>query len=137
MSIGEFLFSGADNFTLPHGSVSSSVQIEEEEETTLEDKDDLEEEDSLLKEDDGIRSSLEETASLKEEISLEIPIDDSIEDGTISEETLIGCSLAQEIKPKAMRTRRNVVFFIARIIAFWMASKQRLNLLCITNLIME
>ena len=136
MSIGEFLFSGADNFTLPHGSVSSSVQTEEEEETTLEDEDDLEE-DSLLKEDDGIRSSLEETASLKEEISLEIPIDDSIEDGTISEETLIGCSLAQEIKPKAMRARRNVVFFIARIIVFWMASKQRLNLLCITNLIME
>ncbi len=110
MSIGEFLFSGADNFTLPHGSVSSSVQIEEEEETTLEDEDDLEEEDSLLKEDDGIRSSLEETASLKEEISLEIPIDDSIEDGTISEETLIGCSLAQEIKPKAMRARINGVF---------------------------
>ncbi len=137
MSIGEFLFSGADNFTLPHGSVSSSVQIEEEEETTLEDEDDLEEEDSLLKEDDGIRSSLEETASLKEEISLEIPIDDSIEDGTISEETLIGCSLAQEIKPKATRARINGVFFIARIIVFWMASKQRLNLLCITNLIME
>ena len=136
MSIGEFLFSGADNFTLPHGSVSTSVQIEEEEETTLEDEDDLEE-DSLLKEDDGIRSSLEETASLKEEISLEIPIDDSIEDGTISEETLIGCSLAQEIKPKAMRARINGVFFIARIIVFWMASKQRLNLLCITNLIME
>jgi hypothetical protein len=121
---------------LPHGSVSSSVQIEEEEETALEDEDDLEE-DSLLKEDDGIRSSLEETASLKEEISLEIPIDDSIEDGTISEETLIGCSLAQEIKPKAMRARINGVFFIARIIVFWMASKQRLNLLCITNLIME
>ena len=137
MSIGEFLFSGADNFTLPHGSVSSSVQIEEEEETTLEDEDDLEEEDSLLKEDDGIRSSLEETASLKEEISLEIPIDDSLEDGTISEETLIGCSLAQEIKPKAMRARINGVFFIARIIVFWIASKQRLNLLCITNLIME
>ena len=33
MSIGEFLFSGAGNFTLPHGSVSSSVRIEEEEET--------------------------------------------------------------------------------------------------------
>ena len=137
MSIGEVLFSGADNFTLPHGSVSSSVQIGEEEETTLEDEDDLEEEDSLLKEDDGIRSSLEETASLKEEISLEIPIDDSIEDGTISKETLIGCSLAQEIKSKAMRARINGVFFIARIIVFWMASKQRLNLLCITNLIME
>ena len=136
MSIGEFLFSGADNFTLPHGSVSSSVQIEEEEETTLEDEDDLEE-DSLLKEDGGIRSSLEETASLKEEISLEIPIDETTDDGVVSEETSTDCSLAQEIKPKAMRARINGVFFIARIIVFWMASKQRLNLLCITNLIME
>jgi hypothetical protein len=133
MSIGEFLFSGADNFTLPHGSVSSSARTEEE--TGLEDEDDLEEDTASLGEEGT--ASLEEIASLKEEISLEIPIDDSIEDGTISEETLIGCSLAQEIKPKAMRARINGVFFIARIIVFWMASKQRLNLLCITNLIME
>ena len=129
MSIGEFLFSGADNFTLPHGSVST------EEETGLEDEDGLEEEAASL--DEEGRASLEEIASLKEEISLEISIDETTDDGVVSEETSTDCSLAQEIKPKAMRARINGVFFIARIIVFWMASKQRLNLLCITNLIME